>query len=77
MKVVEGLFDGTCVKPIHEVKVKPNTRVIITFLEDEANPPRTAVSLSEVAGCLKYNGPAKSIDEMNAAIAHGIKKDWR
>ena len=31
---------------------------------------------AEVAGCLKYEGHAKTIDEMNDAIAKGLKAQF-
>ncbi|MBZ5604064.1 MAG: AbrB/MazE/SpoVT family DNA-binding domain-containing protein [Acidobacteriia bacterium] len=34
-------------------------------------PPR---KLDEVSGCLKYSGPAKTIEEMNEAIAREVKR---
>jgi bifunctional DNA-binding transcriptional regulator/antitoxin component of YhaV-PrlF toxin-antitoxin module len=36
-------------------------------------PPTT---LDEVAGCLKYTGPAKTLDEMHEAIAEGVKQRY-
>ena len=33
-------------------------------------------TLSEVAGCLKYQGSPKTINEMEAAIGEGIKEQW-
>jgi hypothetical protein len=76
MKVVEGLYDGKWVKPLHKVEAKPNTRVMITFLDEEARPRRVTSSLNDVAGCLRYTGSAKSLDEMEDAIARGVKKEW-
>ena len=32
-------------------------------------------TLDEVAGCLRFDGKAKTLDEMNAAIAVGIQED--
>ena len=32
--------------------------------------------LADVAGCLKYEGKAKTIEEMNEAIAEGIEQLW-
>lgn len=32
--------------------------------------------LADVAGCLKYEGKAKTIEEMDKAIAEGIEKSW-
>ncbi len=31
-------------------------------------------TLDEVAGCLKWNGPAKTLEEMEEGIAEGAKK---
>jgi len=33
-------------------------------------------TLSDVAGCLPYTGAAKTIDEMNEAIAKGLKAQF-
>lgn len=33
-------------------------------------------SLDEVAGCLHYDGPAKTLDEMQEAIAEGVKRSY-
>jgi hypothetical protein len=75
MRVVEGLYDGKSVHPMEQVNAKPNTRVTITFPDEEAASvsARTA-ALDAVAGCLKWNGPAKTIDEMNDAVARGAKE---
>ncbi len=35
--------------------------------------PFSESTLSEVAGCLHYEGTAKTVDEMNQAIAEGLK----
>jgi AbrB family looped-hinge helix DNA binding protein len=32
--------------------------------------------LDEVAGCLNYQGKAKTIEEMDQALAQGIQKSW-
>ncbi len=32
-------------------------------------------TLDEVAGCLRFDGKAKTLDEMDAAIAVGIQED--
>lgn len=34
-------------------------------------------TLSEVAACLKYQGAPKTLDDMEAAIGEGIKKQWQ
>lgn len=34
-------------------------------------------SIDEAAGCLRYNGPTKSISEMHQAIAAGVRRTWK
>ncbi|AFY79899.1 AbrB/MazE/SpoVT family DNA-binding domain-containing protein [Oscillatoria acuminata] len=36
-------------------------------------PPTT---LNEVAGCLKYQGSPKTLEEMEAAISKGVQEQW-
>ena len=38
------------------------------------NLPKT--NIDEVAGCLHYEGPAKTIQEMHDAIETGISEKW-
>ena len=38
--------------------------------------PFSKSTLSGVAGCLKYQGTAKTIDDMNAAVAKGLKAQF-
>lgn len=38
-----------------------------------AKPRSSEVTLDEVAGCLRYVGPAKTLEEMDAAIAQGAR----
>ncbi|MCP4698949.1 MAG: DUF2281 domain-containing protein [Gammaproteobacteria bacterium] len=33
--------------------------------------------LEDVAGCLRYKGKAKSVEEMDAAIAAQFRREWR
>lgn len=33
--------------------------------------------LEDVAGCLRYKGAAKTVEEMDAAVAEGIRREWR
>lgn len=40
----------------------------------QAKQPFIPTTLSEVAGCLKYQGVPKTLDEMKAAIDEGIKE---
>jgi hypothetical protein len=74
MRVVEGLYDGKSVHPIEKINAKPNTRVKITFPDDEKIGTPTPAALDAVAGCLKWNGPAKTVEEMDAAIARAAKE---
>ena len=37
-------------------------------------PPTT---IEQVAGCLKYAGPAKSLKEMDEAIGRDIRRQWK
>ncbi len=36
--------------------------------------PFAKTRLSDVAGCLRYTGKAKTLDEMEAAIARGVRE---
>ncbi len=36
--------------------------------------PFAKTSLSEAAGCLRYTGKAKTLEEMEAAIARGVRE---
>ena len=38
--------------------------------------PFSESTLSEVAGCLHYSGTAKTVDEMDHAIAEGLKAQF-
>ncbi len=38
--------------------------------------PFEETTLSEVAGCLKYQGNSKSLDDLESAIAEGIEAEW-
>ena len=38
--------------------------------------PFQETALGEVAGCLKYQGQPKTIDELEAALRQGIVEQW-
>ena len=38
MLSVRGIYTGTEIKPLEDIRMRPNVRVIITFLEDEQAP---------------------------------------
>ncbi|GEM_PF-1534566 len=73
MKTVEGIYDGKRISPLEPVHMPANVRVFITFLD--APPPALPVTLiQDVAGCLAYRGPAKTLLEMERAIEKGAKE---
>ena len=41
-----------------------------------AKPLFETTALDSVAGCLKYSGKTKTLDEMNAAISEGVKQSY-
>jgi AbrB family looped-hinge helix DNA binding protein len=45
------------------------------LLRPVASFPRTTVD--EVAGCLRYAGPLKTLADMEDAIKKGIREQWR
>jgi AbrB family looped-hinge helix DNA binding protein len=57
---------------------KPGTKFMVEEREDgvllrpAARIPRT--TLADVAGCLKYKGKAKTIEQMDEAIAKEVKR---
>ncbi len=38
--------------------------------------PFEATTLAEVAGCLRYEGQPKSLEDMNGALRQGILEQW-
>ena len=78
MKTVPGIYDGSSVKPTEKVDAKPNTKVLITFLDEDARPsPFPVTTLDEVAGCLATTGPARTLDEMNEGVKRLVRGRWR
>ncbi len=78
MHTVFGVYDGEAIRPSEAVRARPNTTVIITFLDDDAQPAAFALTrLEDVAGCLPYAGPGRTLEEMHAAIRHRAKRQWR
>jgi hypothetical protein len=69
MPTIPGVYDGKTIGPLEGFRARPNTRVIITFLEDERQDPAfPPTRIEDVAGCLAYSGPTKTIAEMNEAV---------
>ncbi|EDZ93592.1 AbrB/MazE/SpoVT family DNA-binding domain-containing protein [Limnospira fusiformis KN01] len=42
----------------------------------QPKPPFPPTTLNEVAGCLKYNGSPKTLEDMESAISQGIQEQW-
>lgn len=42
MQSVKGYYDGTNIRPLEEMTVKPNQRVIITIMDEFIDPPLIA-----------------------------------
>ncbi|MCT7966107.1 AbrB/MazE/SpoVT family DNA-binding domain-containing protein [Laspinema sp. D1] len=38
--------------------------------------PFPSTTLNEVAGCLKYQGSPKTLEDMDAAISKGVQEQW-
>jgi hypothetical protein len=73
VKTVEGIYDGKRIRPLVPIHMPANARVIITFLDvTPAELPPTR--LEDVAGCLAYKGPAKTLADMEQAIARGARE---
>ena len=78
MQTVRGVYDGQAVRPTEAVRARPNAKVLITFLDEEPQPsPFEATQLADVAGCLSYSGPAKTLNDMQAAVRRRAKEQWR
>lgn len=69
METVQGVYDGQVVRLTEAARARPNTRVLVTFLDDVAQPsPFKPTRLQDVAGSLPYGGPAKTLEDMQAAV---------
>ena len=75
MLSVHGYYDGKVVHPEEPVKAPKNSKVILTFLETDNGETFPQTELKDVAGCLPYKGPSKSIEEMEEGIGRGITEE--
>ena len=58
MLAVQGYYDGVAIKPLEELLMKPNQRVIITIMDDFVEPIREE-NVKGMRGALaKYANPA-------------------
>ena len=77
MQAIQGIYDGKTIRPLEPVRAHPNVRVIITFMEPELVEDLPVTRLEDVAGCLHYTGPAKTLGDMDAAIRKGVAEQWK
>ena len=74
MPSFEGVYGGKAVHLSVPIKVKPNTKVTVTFPDETDLNSGETVTLDMVAGCLKWSGPPKTSEDMEAAIARGASE---
>lgn len=43
MKAIKGIYDGEKIKPLEKISAKKNTKVIITFLEEEGKDEDSSI----------------------------------
>ena len=55
-KAVEAIYDGTVFRPTEPIKIKPNTRVLITVKSTPSKAPKA--SFINTAMSLNLEGPA-------------------
>lgn len=78
METVHGVYDGQVVRLTEAARARPNTKVLVTFLDDVAQPsPFKTTRLQDVAGSLPYVGPAKTLEEMQAAVRRHAQDRFR
>ena len=77
MQAIQGIYDGKTIRPLEPVRAHPNVRVIITFMESERGVDLPVTRVEDVAGCLHYTGPAKTLADMDAAIQKGVEEQWK
>jgi hypothetical protein len=78
MEIVHGVYDGQIIHPTEAVRARPNTKVLITFLDEETRPsPFKPTRLQDVAGSLPHPGTAKTLEEMQDAVRRHAKERSR
>ncbi len=68
--------------PLHEAHHwEPGQEFVAIDTEDgillKPQKPFSETTLEEVAGCLTYDGPAKSLQDFEDAIAEAIQSKWK
>ena len=74
MIAVQGVYDGTTIRSLEPIHAPANVRVVITFLEESTPQNIPVTRIEDVAGCLKWSGPAKTLGDMERAIECGAKR---
>ena len=64
-------------QPGQEFTIESTTDGALLLRPAKPGSSGEVVTLDEVAGCLRYAGPAKTLEEMNAAIAQGARDSGR
>jgi len=68
MKVFDGVIDENgVVKLLEPADLPKGQRVIVTVIDD----PPASRDLSRLSGCLHWDGPPATIEDMNRAIEEG------
>ena len=81
MEVTRLSSDGQVIIPMSlwlAHQWKPGQELVAIDTADgillQAKPPFSPTTLDEVAGCLRYDGPPKSLEEFDRAIAQTLKE---
>lgn len=60
-----------------ELSVEPKGDAVVVRLAEKPWRLPTREELDRVAGCLKYDGPSLSIEEMDRRAREAIARKWR
>lgn len=74
MLAVQGYYDGTAIRPLESMNVKPNQKVIITIMDEFVEPVET-VSKKGIRGILtEYADPVLAEQEKGAWKRAAVEK---
>ena len=78
MPVVKGYYDGEVVRLIDAPTGIEKGDVTVRFEHEEQDKsPKRKLTAAEVAGCLKWDGPAKTLEDMEEGIRLGALESAR
>ena len=66
MLAVHGYYDGVTIRPLEKISVKPNQRVIITFMDDLVEPVQVVPKKKMRGALAAYANPALRAKEKGA-----------